>query len=243
MIQESRNGADVDGLADQVGGRDASLIESGAHERLSDGHPSGEHPPGAVRTLRQAMRRARHDDVERVAVQTDQRLARLCRLEMLQEALHPLIAQIPADVEMFDVGLMPGATPRLFIDMIGFVEMGRNARVYSFAQDTRHGRVQLAESADIDVMVEAVTDYVARRLLERDKALASDTMGRREPDRPRHAATRSAHLGDRKPSRAPRLGWFGVAFAFVIDLFGSIAFFTVLAGIGWLVWSRLHGQS
>ena len=165
---------------------------------------------------------------------------------MLEEALRPLIAQIPADVDLFDVGLMPGATPRLFIDMIGFVEMGRNARVYSFVQDTRHGRVQLAESADIDTIVEAVTDYVARRLLERDKALASDSIIPPSNEKGREpravAAAHASKSGIGRPRReAKRLGWFGVVFAFVIDLFGSIAFFTLLAGIGWLIWNRMHG--
>ena len=195
------------------------------------------------------MRRARQDDAERVAVQGDQRLVRLCRLEMLEEALQPLLAQIPADIDLFDVGLMPGATPRLFIDMLGFIEMGRDARVYSFVQDTRHGRVQLAESADVPVIVEAVTDYVARRMLERDKALASDTM------LPRHTSWPASRAGapDRVAPSAPntgsprrdgsRFGWSGVAFAFVIDLFGSIAFFALLVGAGCLVWYRLHGAS
>ncbi len=241
MDQDLTNGAEVGVPADDVGGTGGlSSAGTGAPE-----HSPGVHPPGAVRTLRQAMRRARHDDAERVAVQTDQRLARLCRLELLQEALQPLVAQIPDDVDLFDVGLMPGTTPRLFIDMIGFVEMGRNARVYTFAQDTRHGRVQLAESADIDTMVEAVTDYVARRLLERDKALASDSIIARAPrsDRPRAASERRRTSPKAAPRRAgSRLGWLGAAFAFVIDLFGSIAVFAVLAGIGWLVWNRLHGQ-
>ena len=152
MSQEPTTDIEVEDPADSIGEGLGSAMGSAAP-----------HPPAAVRTLRQAMRRARQDDAERVTVQSDQRLARLCRLEMLEEALRPLIAQIPADVDLFDIGLMPGSTPRLFIDMIGFIEMGHNARVYSFAQDTRHGRVQLAESADIDTIIDAVTDYIARR--------------------------------------------------------------------------------
>ena len=239
-------GIEVEGPADSIG--------EGIGPAVGLASP---HSPGAVRTLRQAMRRVRQDDAERVTVQTDQRLVRLCRLEMLEEALRPLVAQIPADVDLFDIGLMPGSTPRLFIDMIGFIEMGHNARVYTFAQDTRHGRVQLAESADIDTIIEAVTDYIARRLLERDKALASDSISR--PGRgpkldarggpARHAAssppTTPRHEASRRQAGAKRsrLGWFGVAFAFAIDVLGSIAFFTLLAGIGWLIWNRLHGQA
>ena len=140
------------------------------------------------------MRRARFDDAERSGAVADLRLARLGRLDVLQDALRPLIAQIPADIDCFDVGIMPGANPRLFIDMIGFVEMGRDPRVYRFLQDTRHGRVVLAESETIEVIVEAATHYVARRLLERDKALASDSDD--EPPAAPHAA------GSRRPAAA-----------------------------------------
>ncbi len=133
------------------------------------------HPSSAVDTLKQAMRRARQDNAERASVVSDLRTARFGRLELLYEALKPLVAQIPADVDTIDVGLVPTLNPRLFIDMIGFIEMGRDARQYRLLQDTRTGRITLAESEDVDTMVDAVTDYVARRLLERDKALAADT--------------------------------------------------------------------
>ena len=216
------------------------------------------HRPAALDTLRQAMRRARSDNAERGAVAADFRHASIVRLEMLSEALRPLIAQIPADVDLFDIGLMPGANPRLFIDMIGFVEMGRDARLYRFLQDNRHGRTVLAESTRIDTMVDAVTDYVARRLLERDKALAADApVGQPEPraKAPRASAVEARSMdpvgkadatGGVPPaaSRRPALiGFASAAFAFLIDLLGSIAFFTILAAIGWMLWNRLHGQA
>ena len=244
MIQEQKPGAEGPVSDDDAAARRPRP------RHAEEGHPERDrHTPATVQSLKQAMRRARHDDAERVGVQTDQRIARLCRLELLQEALQPLLAQVPADVDLFDIGLMPGPNPRLFIDMIGFVEMGRDGRIYRLAQDTRHGRIQLAESAEIDAMVEAVTDYIARRLLERDKALASDTvllLPRRgsagAPRRGRIVATDAPPSESKPPRRRGQFLWLGPAFAFLIDLLGSIAFFTLLAGIGWLVWNRLHGQ-
>ncbi len=210
------------------------------------------HAPAAVQSLKQAMRRARYDDAERVGVMADLRAARLGRLELLEDALRPLSAQIPEDVDMFDFGLMPGAHPRLFIDMIGFVEMARDARGYRLLQDTRHGRVVLAESDSVDRMVDAVTDYVARRLLERDKALAAaaDDENRGAPPRRSVQPTRrspSPPLSEASgpPTRRRRSTTRRVAaatFAFLIDLLGSIAFFTILIGLGWLIWNRLRGQ-
>ncbi len=38
-------------------------------------------------------------------------------------------------------------------------------------QDTRFGRTVLAESHDAQAIVEAVTNYVARRMVERERAL------------------------------------------------------------------------
>jgi hypothetical protein len=203
------------------------------------------HSPAAMLSLKQAMRRARFDDAERTGVVADLRAARLGRLEVLQEALKPLLAQIPDDVDCFDVGVMPGANPRLFIDMIGFVEMGRDPRVYRFIQDTRHGRVKLAESESVDTMVEAATHYVARRLLERDKALAADSADDPPPRRVmrpqpapivRHpVAVEAPRTGRRSPTHV-----LAAIFAFFIDVLGSIAFFSLLAFAAWVAWSNYH---
>ena len=40
-------------------------------------------------------------------------------------------------------------------------------------QDSRFGRIVLAESHDVPVIVNAVTDYVARRMIEREHALVA----------------------------------------------------------------------
>jgi hypothetical protein len=58
--------------------------------------------------------------------------------------------------------------------VIAHVEMGRDKRQYRFVQDTRYGRAVLAESHEMAVIVAAVTRYVARRLIERERALADD---------------------------------------------------------------------
>ena len=206
------------------------------------------HPPAALQSLKQAMRRARFDDAERLGAMSDMRAARVGRLELLAEALQPLMVQIPEDVDLFDVGLMPGANPRLFLDMIGFVEMARDARTYRLIQDTRHGRRLIAESDSIDRIVDAATDYVARRLLERDKALAADADEADDrhvspgpaPLRPPAATREPAPPDRRRRSRMGRLG--GAAFAILIDLLGAIAFFAIVFYAAWVAWTHLHGE-
>jgi hypothetical protein len=50
--------------------------------------------------------------------------------------------------------------------------MARDKRVYRFVQDTRYGRKVLAESVNVGEMVDAVTKYLAQRLIERERAIA-----------------------------------------------------------------------
>jgi hypothetical protein len=124
--------------------------------------------------LKEAVREARIEAAERSGVVVDLRDAELARLELLNDALDPLFGEIPSGVELFDRGVSRGDTPRLWVDVIANVEMGRDKRQYRFVQDTRYGRAVLAESHEINEMVQAVTRYVARRLVERERALTDD---------------------------------------------------------------------
>ena len=128
-------------------------------------------PPNA---LKDAVRDARIEAAERSGVVVDLRDAEMARLELLNEALDPLFNDIPPAVELFDRGVSRGDTPRLWVDVIAHVEMGRDKRQYRFVQDTRYGRAVLAESYEVEVIAAAVTRYVARRLVERERALADD---------------------------------------------------------------------
>lgn len=130
--------------------------------------------PEPPNTLKAAVREARIEAAERSGVVVDLRDAELVRLELLNEALDPLFKDVPDNVELFDRGVSRGDVPRLWVDVIAHVEMGRDKRQYRFVQDTRYGRAVLAESYEIPEMVQAITRYVARRLVERERALADD---------------------------------------------------------------------
>src|SRR6267154_1979677 len=126
--------------------------------------------------LRDALRQARSDSADRTGVVVDLRDAEVARLEILNEALDPLFAQVPEQVDLFDRGISQGETPRLWIDVVAHVVMGRDKRIYRFVQDTRFGRIVVAESHDVAAIVDAVTDYVARRMIEREHALVATPM-------------------------------------------------------------------
>ena len=72
--------------------------------------------------------------------------------------------------------------------MIAFVDMAHDRRTYRFYQDTSNGRLLIAESQAVDKIAAAVANYIARRLVERERALASDVpcgrMCRSEPGAP-----------------------------------------------------------
>jgi hypothetical protein len=128
----------------------------------------------APNVLKDAVRVARIEAAERSGVVVDLRDAELARLELLNDALDPLFKEIPGEVELFDRGVSQGDVPRLWVDVIAHIEMGRDKRQYRFVQDTRYGRAVLAESYEVPAMAQAVTRYVARRLVERERALADD---------------------------------------------------------------------
>jgi len=134
--------------------------------------------------LRDALRQARIEAADRTGVVVDLRDAEVARLEILNEALDPLFGQIPDQVDLFDRGISQGDTPRLWIDVVAHVLMGRDKRIYRFVQDTRFGRVVIAESHDVAAIVAAVTDYVraahdrARTRADRDCGAAADRDGK-----------------------------------------------------------------
>ncbi len=172
----------------------------------------------AAPSLKDALREARIEAADRTAVVVDLRDAELARLEILNEALEPVFAAVPKDVDLFDRGVVPGAAPRLWIDMLAHVAMGRDKRVYRFLQDTRYGRRVIVESHDVKPVVDAVTRYVARRLVERERALVADTVSV-SPERSAVAP------------RPRRSRWTGVA----LFLLGALAGAAALFALAWFV--------
>src|ERR1043165_7371777 len=196
--------------------------------RLRAANPSGHRRPkmsdaqntgnagGEMRPtrLRDALRQARIEAADRTGVVVELRDAEVARLEILNEALDPLFAEVPEQVDMFDRGVSQGETPRLGIDVVAHVVMGRDKRIYRFVQDTRFGRIVIAESHDVPVIVDAVTGYVARRMIEREHAMVATPVP--------------------EPEQAPkprRRGWGMFILGFVL---GVIALF------GFALYASLH---
>lgn len=123
--------------------------------------------------LKAITREVKNAIADRDDVVVDLGDAERMRLEILLDDLQSLIAQVPAEDERFDFTISSGTRPRLWIDAVAHVSMGRDRRTYRLVADSRMGRVVLAESADMRPVALQVARYVAERLLERDRSLGS----------------------------------------------------------------------
>lgn len=160
--------------------------------------------------LKEALREVRIEAAERTGIVVEMRDAEAVRLELLNDALNSVFEEIPSNVEMFDRGVSRGDVPRLWIDVITYVIMGRDKRTYRFVQDTRYGRKILFESGDIQQTAKAITRYIAGRLIERERAISQDES-----------------LPKRKPRRS---GWFWKALAaFILGFIGGVAALIIVA--------------
>jgi hypothetical protein len=190
--------------------------------------PRGSEKPEGGLNLKAAVRRARIEESERSDVAHELRAAEVSRLDILRERLEPVFSQVPKEADLFDHGLVAGERPRLYVDMVAFIEMSRDRRTYRFLLDTRFGRKLLSESEDPGVIAEAATAYLGRRLIERERALASaleEDLGlarsKLELDAPKHELKSIPVVTERQAKRS-----MSATSAFIIGLaIGLILFF------------------
>src|ERR1700723_865038 len=131
--------------------------------------------------LAASIRQARVENAERAEAMAEVRELEIVPLKALESALEPVVDQAPQGLDLFDLALTQSEHPRLFLDMIAFVDMAHDKRTYRFFQDSRNGRVLMAESQSLDTIVAAVADYVARRLVERERAVTVDSRAAKGP--------------------------------------------------------------
>src|ERR1700691_1349267 len=236
--------------------------ERAKNESMDDKPQNAPVQPDLVASIRQA----RVENAERADAIAEVRELEIVRLKALESALEPVVDQAPQGLDLFDLALTQSEHPRLFLDMIAFVDMANDKRTYRFFQDTRSGRVLMAESQSVDMIVAAVADYVARRLVERERAVTVDSS---VPEGPRaqpaeaygpatwpmaKPRTRALHFpaaGATEPvptveqPKAPRRRGIarrlGDAMSLFLMLLGSITFALLLGfGVSWAWIARLR---
>jgi hypothetical protein len=184
------------------------------------------------RKLSDAIRDVRNAAADRDDVVVDLREAQRMRLELLAAELAPVFAEVPADNEWFDFAISSGLQPRLWIDAVSHVSMGRDRRTYRFLRDTRLGRVVLAESTDMKPVADQVTRYVAERIVEQQRMMEGDV-------EPAYAGETKAALPAIRIVEGTRSGrwaafWSGLGLVFVGGTAGLI-----LVMVAALLWGKL----
>ncbi len=195
-------------------------------------------PHAKVRSLREAIRKVRLAEVERTDVVVELQESERARLEMLAEELQDVFQEVPEDDDQFSFQIVPGSTPRLWIDVTSHVVMGRDKRTYRFVKDTRLGRTVILETGEIDDMADAITEYIAERVLERERAVEGDWLSKhiRGHAAAEHAARVKAEAEATAPPPVPNLRGIWRPFAAfavgllvgVIGLIGYAWFFNPL---------------
>lgn len=127
--------------------------------------------PDPSRRLADAIRDVKNGLADRDDVVVELRDASRMRLEILAGELAPVFAEVPADLDLFDFAVSSGLQPRLWIDAVSHVGLGRDRRTFRFLKDTRLGRVVVAETPDVAKIAEHVTRYVAERIVERQRLM------------------------------------------------------------------------
>lgn len=147
---------------------------------------------GNARDLQRAIREIRIAQAERDDVVVELREAERTRLTLLAEALKGIVDGLPEPHDEFALAVLPSNPPRFWVDATSFVMLARDKRTFRFLKDTRLGRTVLLESADVDAVADAVTRYVAERIVEKERALEADWLVQRETMAPAGAADRPA---------------------------------------------------
>lgn len=126
------------------------------------------------RSLAAALSEVKNRQASRDDVVVDMKEAERARLELLAEEIRPLFDDLPTDNDQFEFALTNGKPPRLWIDMTTQVSMGHDRRSYRFLKDTRAGRIVLEESSKLETVADAISNYVAERVLEREQILEGE---------------------------------------------------------------------
>ncbi|MEI9408843.1 hypothetical protein O7A70_00060 [Mesorhizobium sp. Cs1299R1N1] len=179
--------------------------------------------------LSDAIRDVKNAFADRDDVVVDMREAHRMRLDLLAADLAPVFADVPADMDNFDFVVSSGLQPRLWIDAVSHVAMGRDRRTYRFLKDTRVGRVVLAESTEMKPVADSVTRYVAERIVERRRMMEGGV-------EPAVAGMRRAKVAEAEPplrASAQGRGWSAFLSGLGLIAAGGLVGLAVSAALFW----------
>jgi hypothetical protein len=123
--------------------------------------------------LNEALRKARMAEAARSEAQHTLKDAKSLRLQVLKDELAPLVAESEEARRFFELVLIVGEEPRLWIDLITSVVMEPDPKSYRLVQESQGGREILFETSEREEMAATIKQHMAHRLLARERQIVA----------------------------------------------------------------------
>lgn len=120
----------------------------------------------------QALKQARLAEAAQLEAVVSLRDARSLRLLALRDALKRDLAGHDEALALFELNLQDSEKPKLWLDLISFIEMEPDPKTYRLMQDGPQGRECVFESGDARAIQEQALRHMAHRLVTHDKQAA-----------------------------------------------------------------------
>ena len=117
----------------------------------------------AERKFEAALKQARLAEAAHLDALVALKDGKALRLDALRERL---LQGLPLDDglrPLIELKLLPGETPRLFLDLISSVGMGADGRLYELQQDREGDRIVTYETPDVDAMYRHILKMQAHK--------------------------------------------------------------------------------
>lgn len=177
--------------------------------------------PAASRSLREAIRKARLEEAERLDRSADHRDGEIARLELLKAELEAVFAELPARDDRFNLVLVPSRPARLWIDLFTYAAIDDASGAYLFIRNSENGRRTLFSSTSVTDITDRITRYIAHEIVRRERMEGALLQSGRAPRLDDEPAPISAKTG------------------IIIAAFG-IGLLTGAVGLLLAIWFSLH---
>jgi hypothetical protein len=125
--------------------------------------------PAASHSLRDAIRKARLEEAERLDQSADRRDGEIARLELLKAELEAVFAELPPHDDRFNLVLVPSRPARLWIDLFTYAAIDDSSGAYLFLRNGENGRRTLFSSSNVADIADRITRYVAVEVVRRER--------------------------------------------------------------------------
>lgn len=119
-----------------------------------------------------ALRAARLAEAAHFEAALDLRDSKTLRLQILKDELLPDVQSSAEARDIFDLTLLPGDPPKLWVDLTSYVVMEPDHRTYRVLQDRQDSRDILFEGTDREQAAAAIRRHMAHRLVARERQTA-----------------------------------------------------------------------